>query len=240
MKQIEIVKSDGKIIRGELFEPATKATYPIAIFSHGFGGCYKELHHHASEFTDEGIGVLFFDFCGGGMKSTSDGSFAEMTVLTEKDDLLTVFAYVRQMPEVKDEGIYLVGESQGGFVSAIVAAELKDNIASLILWYPAFIIPDDAKRRMQKDNKNEVFGQRISESYNEAAISIDVDEIQRAYTGPVLIIHGDKDNIVPIEYSNRAIQNYKNAKLITIKGAGHGFNGTDSKNAGLETSKFIL
>jgi acetyl esterase/lipase len=49
-----------------------------------------------------------------------------------------------------------------------------------------------------------------------------------AKTAPTLLIHGDKDELVPIEHSRKmiaALDKAKvDAKLVTIEGAGHGFN----------------
>ena len=45
------------------------------------------------------------------------------------------------------------------------------------------------------------------------------------YTQDVLIIHGTADTVVPLSYSERALEVYQNAELITIEGAGHGFYG---------------
>ena len=39
-----------------------------------------------------------------------------------------------------------------------------------------------------------------------------------AYTGPVLILHGDKDAIVPLRYSERAAQIFPNAELVVKTG----------------------
>ena len=43
------------------------------------------------------------------------------------------------------------------------------------------------------------------------------------YTGPVLIVHGTKDDLVRPEYSRRAAAAYKNAELFMIEGGAHGF-----------------
>ena len=51
------------------------------------------------------------------------------------------------------------------------------------------------------------------------------------YNKDVLIIHGDQDEIVPLSYSERAIQVYPNAELKVINGAGHGFYGEDFQKA---------
>ena len=46
-------------------------------------------------------------------------------------------------------------------------------------------------------------------------------------TVPTLLIHGDKDMLVPIEHSKNILAALENAKvpckLVTVEGAGHGF-----------------
>ena len=41
------------------------------------------------------------------------------------------------------------------------------------------------------------------------------------YQGPVLILHGDRDEIVPMEHVTRAARLYKNARFVVFPGAGH-------------------
>lgn len=52
-------------------------------------------------------------------------------------------------------------------------------------------------------------------------------------TPPTLLIHGDKDTLVPIVHSQNMINALHDAKidskLLTIEGAGHGFNGEQNK-----------
>ena len=54
---------------------------------------------------------------------------------------------------------------------------------------------------------------------------IEMDPIQEIspYRGPVLIVHGTKDNIVNLDYSRQAQRAYPNAKLHIIEGGAHGF-----------------
>ena len=54
------------------------------------------------------------------MKSKSDGKTTEMSVLTEVKDLEVVIDYVSTLPYVNKDKIFLMGCSQGGFVSALV------------------------------------------------------------------------------------------------------------------------
>jgi len=52
---------------------------------------------------------------------------------------------------------------------------------------------------------------------------------------PTLLIHGDKDDLVPISNSQRIYEAFQQSKVktqfITIEGAGHGFRGDDAKRA---------
>ena len=43
------------------------------------------------------------------------------------------------------KSLVLLGSSQGGLVSAILAEQLQDAVASMVLFYPAFNIPELVK-----------------------------------------------------------------------------------------------
>lgn len=243
-------RTDGKRIAGKLYIPdIQERKYPAVIVSHGFNACYRDLEHHGQGFAEAGICCIFYDFCGGSTRSMSDGAMTEMTLLTEAEDLRTVMEYAVKLPYVDPDRLFLLGESQGGFVSAYAAAELR--IRGLILWYPAFVIPDDAKKRMEA-GVTDVFGIPISPDYDPIAVGIDIYRVLPGYTGPVKLIHGDADGVVPIEYSRRAEEVYRQAglmdeaehmdqrvELTVIPGAGHGFNGEESVFAREESIRFI-
>ena len=38
---------------------------------------------------------------------------------------------------------------------------------------------------------------------------------------PTLLIHGDKDNLIPVEYSREVVRRIPNAELVIVKGGGH-------------------
>jgi len=50
---------------------------------------------------------------------------------------------------------------------------------------------------------------------------------------PILLMHGDKDELVPIDHSEKILAEFKKhkvtSKLLVIKGAGHGFRGDDGE-----------
>lgn len=238
-KEITFVKKDGKKLRGRFYLPeGTDRRYPIVIFCHGFGSNFRELMHHGAGFASAGICCLFFDFCGGGPGSLSDGTMEEMTVGTECEDLNTVIDCVKGLDYVDQERIFLQGESMGGLVSALAAARRQEDVRALVLWYPAFGVPDGARRRYEAGEK-EVFGLRLGEDFDREAKDIDVYGTIPAYDGPVLMIHGDQDAVVPIGYSERALSIYRDARLTVIPGAGHGYDGADSVAAREYSIDFI-
>ena len=141
------------------------------------------------------------DFCGGGLESKSDGSMLEMTVLTEAEDLNAVIDHFKNDPRFTK--LFLMGFSQGGFVSSYVAAQRPEDAAGPVLEYPACVLQDDARKRALPDGAfpatSNVMGQTIGRVYNEAAVSFDVYDVIGGYTGKALILHGDQDGIVPLE-----------------------------------------
>lgn len=237
-EELEVRKESGHVIRGVIFRPDAEGRFPTTIFSHGFGGNYRGLIHHGDDFAKSGIVCVFFDFCGGGLESSSDGTMGEMTVMTEANDLVAVMESINCLPYVEPDSLYLMGESQGGLVSAIVGRAYRENVKGLILWYPAFVIPDDAKKRLESGD-NFKFGMELSTDFDKVAQDIDVKELQQSFEKPVLILHGNKDEVVPIEYSRTAAANYSYSTLKEIKGAGHGFDAKDGLFARTASIDFI-
>lgn len=224
-------KRNDLTIRGKLYLPIEEGTYPAVILSHGFGGTYKDTERYAERLVKEKVGCYVFDFCGGAPNSSSDGDMTNMSVLTELEDLHSVVHKIMSQKWVKKDKIYLMGESQGGMVTALLAEQLKEEIAGVILVYPAFIIPDDARKRFA--TREEIpqlvttFGRQIGKVYYDAVIDMDIWKEIGKYQGDVLIIHGTADTTVPVTYSEKAVSQYASARLVTIEGAGHGFTGED-------------
>ena len=226
-EEIPMIQSSNGKIYGELNIPDAESPIPLVILSHGFGGNLLGNQDYAAHFFSQGFATYNFDFCGGGFGSKSDGTMLDMSVLTEADDLNAIIDFFKD--DARFSEIYLWGASQGGFVSAYVASQRPQDVAKVILEFPAIVLQDDAKARANADGSfpetSRVMGVAISRKYNEDAVSFDLYDLIGAYTGPVLILHGDKDPIVPLRYSQRAAEVFPNAELIVMPGQGHGFMG---------------
>ena len=231
-KDIEIRnETSGNLLRGTLYLPGhTAQRFPLILTAHELGSDSQRPWwvNYAWRWAEQGYAVLTFDFSGGSNRSRSEGKTTDMSVLTEVADMETMLREAYSWKFIDTTRIVLVGGSQGGGVSAIVAARHPEEIAAQVLLYPAFHLPANLHERYpdlsclpETDGRNGMItiGRRfILDMYDH-----EYDSDMQGYTGPVLIVHGDKDKTVPISVSQRAVGIFKNASLYTIKGAGHVF-----------------
>ncbi|KUP21782.1 alpha/beta fold hydrolase [Paenibacillus sp. DMB5] len=243
---------DGLTIRGRAFIPAGDHL-PAIIVSHGFGGNSKDLYTYCQTLASWGYAAFCFDFCGGSAPGlgTSDGATTEMTVLTECEDLMAVMDYVKGLDAVDADKITLMGFSQGGFVSALAAAKRPDEIEALILIYPALCIPDHARQgalagaSYDVNDVPEVIDcghMQISKRFHDAVVEMDPFEKIVSYKGPVLLMHGTADQVVPYTYAVKAQEAYAPGQchLQLIQEAGHSFTETQSASALVSIQQFLL
>lgn len=230
---LTLVGSEGKLY-AELQKPSTKSEkYPLVILCHGFtSNCNTNLLTDvANDLQSQGIASLRFDFNGHGK---SDGKFQDMTVLNEIEDLKSVISWARVQPWV--ENISLLGHSQGGVVVSMTAGELGDSIVkSVVLMAPAAVLRDDAIRGNTqgaqydpwnlKEDYVELPGRnlKLGRKYIETAVNLPIYETAWRYTGPVLVIQGTHDRVVPYTYAERYQQGYRNCSLKLIPDEDHSF-----------------
>lgn len=233
--------SKGKLY-AELQKPQDNSSnkYPLVIICHGFTGNCNEtlLTDIADDLQKQGIASLRFDFNGHGK---SEGAFQDMTVPNEIDDLKCVIEWARQQPWVTS--LSLLGHSQGGVVVSMTAGELGDKvISSVVLMAPAAALKDDALRGgtmgAQYDpwNMKEEYielwgGLKLGRAYIQSAMQLPIFETAWKYEGPVLIMHGIRDRIVPYTYSQQYDRGYKHSTLELIPDEDHAFRVNDAKAA---------
>lgn len=241
---VEITKAsfecsrDGLTIRGTEYRPEGE-NLPIAVVSHGFMANSMTVVQYAKMLARMGYAAYCFDFCGGCvLMGQSDGATTDMSVITETKDLKAVIDYACGLSYTDESNITLMGCSQGGFVSSLVAAELDDKISNLILFYPAFSIPDDARKgkmmfaEFDPENIPETIDcgpMKLGRCYVADVIELNPFKEIVSYSGNVLIVHGTDDNIVDVSYAERAYEAYISrccdgqTELQIIDGAGHMF-----------------
>lgn len=232
-------------IYGKMVRPASSSRLPCVILSHSSSMTHESMKSYSEFFAGQGYAAYAFDFCGGSKKSKSDGDPDDMTIFTEVSDLEAVLKTMQGLSYIDKNQIYLFGTSQGGLVSALTANDHPSEIKGLILLYPGFSIPEQvnsfASGGKLSSAISSMYGQS-GQAYLDTLIGYDAYEHIANFTGPVLIIHGTADFIVPIKYSEKAVATYQNAQLKVIQGASHGFNTENYsyKNYDDEVQQYIL
>jgi pimeloyl-ACP methyl ester carboxylesterase len=236
MKNIFFKTKDGLKLAAILYLPKEQ-TDKIIILAHGItvdkdeDGAFPIL---ANLLTNNGYAILRFDFRGHG---ESEGKSINMTITNELIDLEAAIEIVKSNGY---KNIGLVGASFGGGETVLYTARHQNQIKALCLWNPVlnydrtFInpyLPWIIKRKghMKNDLKekgwttlgshNFVLGKTL---FNEMEHTFPYKELKEI-TVPTIIIHGDKDTYVPYDDSKAYSGNMQNGRLITIKGAEHGF-----------------
>lgn len=215
---------------GRLYVPTAAAPVPLVICWHGLVGSIDDLDPVAQTLAGLGVAAFCFAFRNGGPQA---GDTTRMSVMTEVADLEEVLSAARSAADsweaVDPQRIVFQGVSQGGAVSAITATRHPEEVAGLALWYPAFSITDDLHLLFASSEEvpeTLTFeGHSLGSIYAEDMWNYDVYADMPRYPSPVLIVHGDADAVAPIGYSERAVQTFPDAQLLTIEGAGHGLSG---------------
>lgn len=228
MKKISIqVRHHDRCVHGKLYTPDSSGRHPLIIFSHGYNGRMDDFEKSAEFFTAQGFVSVTLAFCGAGSTDLSEFPSTSLSVLTMTEDLTAVLDEVSARDDVDPERIFLFGGSQGGLVSALTAAQQTGRIAGLILLFPALCIEDNWAEKFEKiedmPEEYDFWGLTLGRAYARGVRGLNTyDKIIR-YTGPVLIMHGSDDEIVPFSYSSRAQSLYQNARLICFEQEHHGF-----------------
>lgn len=242
-----ICKRDNlKIVGYEYREKEGKL--PAVILSHGFMANQSMCRTYAKLIAGLGYAAFTFDFNGGGLMNKSSGKTVDMTVETEVADLKAVVKYVKSLDYIDAENITLLGCSQGGVVSALVAKDKEYAPSKLILIYPALCIPDDARKgkmMFAKFDPNNIpkvilrFPMKLGGNYARCVMDWTWKDIVGGFDGRVLYIHGTEDKIVNIDYARQAKDEYSDVEYHEIEGGGHMFKGEHDVLAQRHIAEFL-
>ncbi len=238
LKSVQIQGAVGNL-EAELQIPALKPNEkcPLVIIMHGVFSNkeFQVLTEIADSLQSKGIASIRFDFNGHG---ESDGEFINMTVPSEVEDAKAVFNYCKTLDFVSD--ISLLGHSQGGVVTSLAAGELKDAVKSVVLLAPAAVMEDQVNAGMMMgitfDPENipeyiTVYNHKVGREYLATIKTLNIYEKASAYHGPVCIIHGKADRVVPYSYGEKYDEIYSNSTLHLMEGETHMFNKNQSQAA---------
>lgn len=205
---------------------------PMVILMHGIFSSKDivPIPAMAKALAKEGIASICFDF-GGHWKS--EGKMESMTVGKEIEDALAMWEYAKSLPYVTKIG--LLGHSQGGVVASMTAGILASRGESpdaLVLVAPGSVIQDACKggkffgakfNPADPPEYVKCFGiMKLGREYILTTQELEIYATAKAYTGPVRLIHGSRDTIVPMSCSEKFVETYtQDTELIVVEGENH-------------------
>ena len=233
------VQNGDNRIYGVAYVPKSNERVPLVIFSHELGNDHTSGERYAERLAEAGYAAYVFDFCGGTVGGNkSDGSNKEMSVLTEASDLEAVLEASKSWEFVDPNRIALLGGSMGGLVTTVVGSAHQDEIAGMILMYPALSAKEDSQADSYGTDSEipedvSLFGGwiQVGKRYIVDLLSVDFDQLLSSYRGRMLLLHGDKDTTVPISYSEAAQQIIPDCEFHAIRDGGHEFFGQPFEDA---------
>jgi pimeloyl-ACP methyl ester carboxylesterase len=237
------VRHEGMTLRGWVRRPtgtaATDTNSAPVLFVHGFGdsatGPRQLFVQAADALAAVGRASYAFDRLGHGV---SDGSF---TAITLRDEVDQVVAMTEHVAEQHGGRVHLAAHSLGAVESAIAAARLPQLVATLTLWSPAGVVVDDITvhdeiqgqplASVRERGWFDFGGMRLGTSFiDDVRDGLDVYAEAAGYAGPVDVVHGTADTIVPVEYGERYGRLLPGATFTPVDGADHAWSSLPSRD----------
>jgi putative redox protein len=201
-EQVSFLNSHGDTLSGVLHHPAGGEPRSAVIVCHGMESDKnsEKLVFLSRALAERGVLVLRFDFRYVG---ESSGKFEDITYSGEVEDLQAAYSLIQDRQPGKTA---ILGSSMGGTVALLFTAR-EPGVAALVT-VAAPLHPENFPQRilspMQiqqwRDQGFTVYnGQRLNLSLLKDLERINVIEQARKITCPVLILHGDADEVVPVE-----------------------------------------
>ena len=222
-EELSVVSHDGLTLKGYYYEYEKGA--PLEIMFHGYqGNAERDLSGGVDRCHRLGRSALIVDqrACG-----ASEGSVTTFGVLESRDCLKWIDLAISKFGD--DVKIILTGVSMGAATVMIASGEKLPKNVIHTLADCGYTSPREIIKKVIREMKLPAsllypfvrLGARLFGGF-----SIDsrapIDAVKHA-TVPIIFIHGDRDDFVPCEMSERLYEACSTKKALTkIKGAGHG------------------
>ena len=215
-------ENQGEKIEGILNLPENKMD-SLVILVHGFTGAREGAKgvfvKLARKLASENFAVLRFHF----RYITEDfKNFHKMTIKGEVSDLKLI---IKEMSKGFNK-IALLGESMGGAVSVLSYSE---KIKCVVFWYPCIFLRETElgkillSRKAEKELRESGFikGEKsdgrefkVGKEFIEELKTLDLTPWVKEIHPPTLLIHGQKDAVVPFAHSERLLNLLKCPKKL--------------------------
>jgi putative redox protein len=228
-QQIQFPNLSGEKLAGTFHAPSENSRHGIIL-----GHCFTCSRHTrilrdlSLALVEEGFKVLRFDFSGNGQ---SEGNFSESIYSKQVGDIKTAASF---MSAQGVSWIGVAGHSMGAMVALLAASEMDSIKAICTLAAKAsalqsfhFLSEDQIQALRRTGRVNFISRGRtleFTEAFFADAAKYDLSSIMPSLPQPLMVVHGDMDEIIPVENAYRILQYKKvNTELTIISGADHMF-----------------
>jgi len=186
--------TSGNKLNGWLLKQKNSTPDITLLHFHGNAGFLLSQYQAMSPLLAHGYQIFLFDYSGFGF---SEGKATRNNVLKDANSALT---YVKTRPELSGTKLVIYGQSLGGHLSAVVAAQRQEEIDGLVI---------EAAFSSHKDIAAATAGFlgriAVSEKYS-------ATESIREFHKPVLVIHSKEDDVIPAEMGRKLFENANEPK----------------------------
>ena len=234
-QQIQFLNVAGEKLAGTFHVPAKNSRHGIIL-----GHCFTCSRHTrilrdlSLGLVDEGFKVLRFDFSGNGQ---SEGNFSESLYSKQVDDIKTAASF---MSAQGVSWIGVTGHSMGAMVALLAASEMDNIKAVCTLAARASALKTNHFLSCEGLEELQLTGRvhfisrgrklELTEAFFTDAEQYDLSSIMPSLSQPLMVVHGDMDEIIPVENAYRLYQLKRvNTELAIIAGADHMFSQDDHR-----------
>ncbi|MEM2674174.1 MAG: prolyl oligopeptidase family serine peptidase [Candidatus Hadarchaeales archaeon] len=207
-----------------LMGPNSGGPFPAVITMHGFGGC-KEQVAEAYGLAERGVVTLSIDHLDHGESGGILRWGGEYEIVREAVEFL------RGLPYVDENRLCLLGVSYGGLLSLTSGITLGKNLVQAVI---AVAAPTDLEHLVQVNTRLLDALRRardtipISEAFPFSPVNL-LDNFSPASMPKFYLIHGDADEVVPVEqtliFEDRAKRLGTRVRLTVLERVGHSLGG---------------
>lgn len=202
---------NGDTLNGWFFQNPNSAA-PVVLFSHGNGGNISNRVHLIKAIMDAGASVFIYDYRRYG-RSTGVKSLSGLT-----EDADAAMDYLLKLRKLEPQRIVLYGESIGGGPTCYLLGK-----------YPVKgVILDSTFTSLMRIAKKKVPYFCVYPDFLQPTPSFDNRSVIMGEHPPLLIIHGEKDDLIP---ASEAKDNFHDAsepkQILLLPGSNHNDKGPD-------------
>lgn len=193
VEQVWIETSHGRV-EAWLFTTEAEGVRPTVVYAHGNGELIDDWRGEMSSLTAEGLNVLAVEFPGYGF---SEGKPSRRTI---RETFNAAFDRMAARPDVASDRIVAYGRSMGGGAAGdlardrpVAALVLQSTFSSTMAMARSMLVP----------------GFLVRDRFDNIAAL-------RSFDGPVLLMHGPRDDVIPFSHAERLAATREDLRITTI------------------------